>query len=300
MNLNFIRSLTQKTGIYYRLANLYAKYVVKPKYLKIEKVNRARFEEIKNTATVVLDRAEAIQVKNQLPNSGGIPVEVDKINVEALQSDIIKNESRKTGIENFEGLALNDAIATEGWKHYSFLPLAKAVAEIAKTNAGKNTFSVLELGCGAGSMFEYFKVMGASLYIGLDGNPLAFKHSPVLSKNQEFFRLVNLQEEVNFNKRFDLVYTSEVLEHINEDKTDFFLKTIANHMDKDSIFLGTIALTYMDVHINVHDRQWWLDKFSKRGLYPFEGSAALENKLAGNSPYNWNRNTSHIFALKKK
>jgi 2-polyprenyl-3-methyl-5-hydroxy-6-metoxy-1,4-benzoquinol methylase len=299
MNLNFVRTITQKTGIYYRLANLYANLVVKPKYKKIEKVNRVEFEAIKSNATNVLDQAVASQVTNALPNSGGIPVEVEKINVETLNSNIIKNESRKTGVQSFEGMALNDAIATEDWKHYSFLPLAKTVAEIAKKNAGKETFSILELGCGAGSMFEYFRIMGASLYIGLEGNPLAFKYSPVLSKNQDFFRLVNLQEEVNFNRRFDLIYTSEVLEHINEDKTDMFLKTIANHMDKDSLFLGTIAFTVMDVHINVHDKKWWLEKFSKQGLFPFEGSATLENKLAENNPYNWNRNTSHIFALKK-
>jgi 2-polyprenyl-3-methyl-5-hydroxy-6-metoxy-1,4-benzoquinol methylase len=299
MNLNFIRKFTQKTGIYYRLANVYAKHIVEPKYKRIEKTNRIELEKLKANAKVVLDAEVASQINNCLPNSGGIPIEVDEIDVTNLQSDIIKKESRKTGIKRFEGMALNDAIAIEDWKHFSFLKLARTVSGIAKSFTRKETFSVLELGCGAGSMFEYFKLLGASLYIGLEGNPLAFKYSPIISKNKEFFRLVNLQEEINFNRSFDLVYSSEVLEHIREDYTDIFLKTVCNHMNKNSIFLGTIALTQMDVHINIHNRKWWLDKFTKQGLFPFEDSVTIENQLAKANPYNWNKNTSHIFALKK-
>jgi len=299
MNLNFIRRVTQKTGIYYRLANIYLNLIVKPKYKKLEKINRSKLETINAESKVILDSKIASQIVNGLPNSGGIPIEVEKIDVTGLQSDIIRNESRKTGIQDFEGMALNDAVAVESWQHYSFLELAKTISAIAKSHIGKDTFSLLELGCGAGSMFEFFKVLGASLYIGLDGNPLAFKYSPIIYKNQDFFRLVNLQEEISYHRFFDVVFTSEVLEHIREDHTDEFLKTISNHMNKDSIFLGTIALTRMDVHINIHDKKWWLDKFAMQGLFPFEKSAAYENQIADANPYNWNRNTSHIFALKK-
>ena len=68
---------------------------------------------------------------------------------------------------------------------------------------------------------------------------------------------------------------------------------------KDYIFLGAIAFRRMDVHINIHDGKWWLDKFNKQGLLSFNESDAIENNLAINHPYNWNINTSHIFALKK-
>ena len=300
MNLNFLRKFTQKTGIYYRLADFYLRTVVKPKYERIAKINRLKLEEIKSKSKVLLSREQALSIKNSLSNSGGIPIAVDEIDLTNLNSDIIKKESRKTGIQNFEGMALNDAVAVEKWKHFSFFDLAMTISQIAKLYFGKESFSILELGCGAGSMFEYFKVMGASLYIGLDGNPLAFEHSPIISRNSEFFKLVNLQEEINFSRPFDIIYTSEVLEHIREDYTDIFLSTISNHMDKDSLFLGTIALTRMDVHINVHPKVWWLHKFREHGLYQFERSAEMETRIAMSSPYNWNKNTSHIFALKKR
>src|SRR5436190_20060729 len=218
MNLNFLRSVTQKTGIYYRLANFYVNYIVKPKYKKIEKTSRIRFENLKANAKVTLDSEAASETNNCLSNSGGIPIEIDSVDVVNLQSNIIKNESRRTGIESYEGLALNDAMALDGWKHFSFLNLAQTDSEIAKSNSRRNTFTILELGCGAGSMLAFFKMLGASLYIGLDGNPLAFKYSPTIISNRKFFRLVNLQEEIDFNKIFDLVYSSEVLEHIREDK----------------------------------------------------------------------------------
>jgi len=48
MNLNFLRKFTQKTGIYYRLADFYLRTVVKPKYERIAKINRLKLEEIKS------------------------------------------------------------------------------------------------------------------------------------------------------------------------------------------------------------------------------------------------------------
>ena len=299
MNLNLIRQITQKMGVYYFLGDLYQNSFVKPKYKKIEKLNRIKLDEIKSTSIQHLNYEVAKAIANVLPNSGGIPVDVKQINLDELKNDIIKNESRKTGIGNFDGLALNDAIATEDWKHFSFFDLAVTISEIAKQTSGKNKFSILEMGSGAGSMFDYFRCLGAELYIGIDGNPLAFAHSSFIRNNKDFFRLLNLQEEINFNTSFDLVYSSEVLEHIREDKTDFFIKTIANHMGENSLFMGTIARTVMDVHINLHDKKWWLNKFEKHGLKPFEFSNEFESKLANSHPYNWDASTSHLFALKK-
>src|SRR5258708_1141204 len=139
MNLNFIRRFTQKTGIYYRLANIYLNLIVKPKYKKLEKRNRIKLENINAKAKIILDPKEPSQIVNRLPNSGGIPIEVDKIDVMGLQSDIIRKESRKTGIQDFEGMALNDAVAVESWQYYSFLELAKTISAIAKSHSGKNT-----------------------------------------------------------------------------------------------------------------------------------------------------------------
>lgn len=297
--MNSLRVLFQKLGIYYKIVDLYFKLYVIPKYKKLEKINSKKYNELKNGNKILLDHVKANETTNKLPNTGGIPIETENIQIKNIQSDIIKNETRKTDIESYEGMALNDAIATESWKHYSFFELANKVTQIAKQQTSKNEISILELGCGAGSMFEFFKYLGTNLYIGLDGNPLAFKHSPIIKSNPDYFRLVNLQEEIDFNFKFDLVYTSEVLEHIREDKTEEFIKTISNHMNVNSIFIGTIATTIMDVHINIHPKSWWLNIFKKHQLIPVNESKILEAEIGNSSPYNWNINTSHIFILKK-
>lgn len=298
--LNKIRIITQKLGIYYHVVNLYEQLFIKPKYLKLESKNKKRYLDLEKKSKVLLNVELAKSISNTLFNSGGIPINVNNISIDQLNESMVKNESRKTGIESFDGMALNDAVAIESWKHYSFFDLAKTVTDLTKSVLNKPTISILEMGCGAGSMFEYFKIMGCDNYIGLDGNPLGFEHSPIISKNKDFFRLVNLQEEIDFNKTFDLVYTSEVLEHIREDKTAFFIKTIVNHMNQNSIFIGTIATSIMDVHINIQTRNWWLNMFSIHGLLPVADSEKYEKQLSDNHPYNWRSNSSHVFILKIK
>jgi 2-polyprenyl-3-methyl-5-hydroxy-6-metoxy-1,4-benzoquinol methylase len=298
MNKNFIRILTQKMGIYQRVADLYSRFYVEKKYNKIANNNKIEFNKLKERfASIPLNKVSNLQ--NTLPNSGGIPVNIEGIDINNLYAEMIKKESRKAGVPAFEGLALNDALAISDWKHFSFFNTASALTNIAKKHLNKNEFSALEMGCGAGSMYQFIKYMGCVEYLGLDGNPLAFVYSPYIKDNLEYFRLVNLQEEINFNYTFDLIYSFEVLEHILEEKTDYFIKTIVNHMNSNSIFICTIAHSVMDVHINIHSRDWWMKKFQKNGLVELPSSGHYSNQLAQNHPYNWTANDSHIFFLSK-
>jgi SAM-dependent methyltransferase len=240
-------------------------------------------------------------LENQLLNSGGFPIdETANNNPEEVFASIGDPHKRGTDVNGFEGLALDDALAyTNEFKHYSFLNQAKAVAAIAREQTFDYQVSVLELGCGGGDMQPFLKALGVERYLGVDGNPIAFKHSPYIQKSLEHFRLLNLQEEIDFGMKFTVVCTFEVLEHIVEDKLDGIIKTIVNHLGKDSIFLGTASLQDdLDVHVTVRPRPFWLDKFAQHGLVPHEKHEEYEKLLADNHPFNWNGDNTNVFALK--
>lgn len=240
-------------------------------------------------------------LENLLSNSGGFPVdEISADTPDDVFSSINDPHKRATKVDGFKGLALDDALAfTTEHKHFSFLNQAKAIAKIAREQTFDYEVSVLELGCGGGDMQPFLQALGIEKYLGVDGNPIAFKHSPYIQKNPDHFRLLNLQEEIDFGMKFTAVCTFEVLEHIVEDKLDGIIKTIVNHLGEDSIFLGTASLQDdLDVHVTVRPRDFWLNKFAEHGLVPHEKHEQYEKLLADNHPFNWDGDNTNVFALK--
>jgi len=248
---------------------------------------------------------EVAALRNSLPNSGGIPADLSGISpVLVAKANSVDDSRRASGIAGFEGLALDDALGwLEPYRHYSFVPLAKAISQIAGSHLGRHDFSVLELGCGGGGLRVLLEAYGANAYLGIDANPLPFSHSPYMLAAPGNYRLLNLQETIDFGAAFDVVCSFEVLEHIREDCLDAMLASIANHLGPESVFLGTAALTdCFDVHITVHPRDWWLGRFARHGLVAVNGAqeAAWMDLLAQNHPFNWNSSSTSIFILHKR
>lgn len=238
-------------------------------------------------------------LKNQLPNVGGVPIDTTEYDPEQIISSISDRKHRASKATGFEGLALDDALAyTNDYKHFSFFPLAKAIAQIARQMKSSGDASVLELGCGGGDMRPFLASQGIRDYVGVDGNPAALRYSPHVKGFEDHFHLLNLQQEIDFGVKFDVVCTFEVLEHICEENLNYIIGTIRRHLGPESVFLGTASLQDdLDVHVTVRERSFWLDKFRQHGLVPHPRHQEFEGLLARNHPFNWHAGNTNVFAL---
>jgi 2-polyprenyl-3-methyl-5-hydroxy-6-metoxy-1,4-benzoquinol methylase len=249
-------------------------------------------------------RGEFLDLRNTLPNSGGITIDTQTLDPKKIiETGYRYVDKRGSGVAGFEGLALDDALGwLEEYRHYSFVPLAKAVSEIARSHLGTTCFTTLELGCGWGGLRVLLQAFGSTFYLGIDANPLPFSHSPFMLEAPSSYRLLNLQEKIDFGMKFNIVCSFEVLEHMREDHLDNILETISAHVSVGSLFIGTAAFTdYTDVHVTVHPRGWWLNRFQQHRLVPV--CLAKETRwlklLASRHPFNWNASTTSIFVLHK-
>lgn len=238
---------------------------------------------------------------NRLPNSGGLVLDAAAMRPrEIFDGNRADPGKRSAKIEGFEGVALDDALNwLEEYRHFSFVPLASTVAQIARSEVGKPRFSVLELGFGSGGFRPLVERFGAVGYLGLDANPLPMMYSPHVRQRPDAYRTVNLHERIDFGHWFDVVCSFEVLEHIREDYLDELLGTIRTHMGPKSVFVGTASIDdSFDVHITVHPKEWWLERFARFGLVPVEHEATLVETLFRSAPHNWSRTTSSAFVLR--
>lgn len=97
----------------------------------------------------------------------------------------------------------------------------------------KKTDIVLEIGCGTG--------YGARLLSDFASEVYALDQDKTLGKSWEHFEKNNLQFIKKIPKiKFDIIVSYEVVEHISEDKVDYFLHTIKQHLKPTGcLFIST-------------------------------------------------------------
>jgi SAM-dependent methyltransferase len=87
--------------------------------------------------------------------------------------------------------------------------------------------SVLDLGCGTGKSLDYFLDRGIDAF-GVEGSELAISKA----LHPELIRQWNLNEELNRNRKFDLTWCYEVVEHVHPKYVNNLMRTFSNHSDR--------------------------------------------------------------------
>jgi len=119
--------------------------------------------------------------------------------------------------------------------------------------------SVLDIGCGTGISLGYFLQHGIAAQ-GIENSAVAISQSAVKEKIIRH----NLNQELNLNERFDLVWCFEVIEHIHPDFEGAFLKTLTNHSNR-IILSAARPGQGGHGHFNEQEPAYWTRKFSELG-----------------------------------
>jgi cyclopropane fatty-acyl-phospholipid synthase-like methyltransferase len=123
--------------------------------------------------------------------------------------------------------------------------------------------SVLDVGCGIGTWLKAFEENGVTDYKGLDGNHV---DRSLLKIPKDKFQAQNLMEPWDLRRKFDLVISLEVAEHLNESASDLFVEMLVKH-GETIIFSAALPKQEGQNHLNEQWPSYWQEKFEKHGYY---------------------------------
>ena len=125
--------------------------------------------------------------------------------------------------------------------------------------------NVVDFGCGIGTWLHAFKNNGVNEVLGLDGkwyNPkLLFKH---ISPDE--FKCVDLEYPIRLEKKYDLVVSLEVAEHLSAESADIFVESLTN-AGKVILFSAAFPGQGGENHLNEQWYDYWVKKFEKHNYY---------------------------------
>jgi len=123
--------------------------------------------------------------------------------------------------------------------------------------------SIVDVGCGTGTWLEACERLGITDYIGMDGN---YVNRDSLLIDPEKFIPTDLAAGVNLGRRFDLVISLEVAEHLSKDCSKKFIENLAKLGDV-VLFSAAIPGQGGTNHINEAFPNFWINLFMDNGFY---------------------------------
>lgn len=120
-----------------------------------------------------------------------------------------------------------------------------------------NVHSVIDFGCGQGAWLGEWRRSGAREVLGLDGD---YVDKDALLIDRSELRVSNLANPVDMGKKFDLVESLEVAEHLPESAASAFIESLVRHGDVVLFSAAAVGQGGHD-HINEQPYEYWRDKF---------------------------------------
>lgn len=140
-----------------------------------------------------------------------------------------------------------------------FLRLFDNLAERIVTNIGPKT--VLDAGCAMGMLVEYLRKRGVDAW-GVDISEYAIQN--VHPDIKPYCWVGSITEP--FPRRYDLIVSIEVLEHMAQPDAEKAAVNICQHTD-DILFSSTPNDYKEATHFNVQSPEVWAELFARQGFY---------------------------------
>lgn len=119
--------------------------------------------------------------------------------------------------------------------------------------------SMLDVGCGTGAMVRTARALGVDA-CGID-------QLVTPEYGQGFFKH-DLSQPIDLERKFGMVTTIEVAEHLQPEYADTFCDTLAKHVTATGLLIFTAAMPGQAGfnHFNCQHVQYWADKLYARGM----------------------------------
>jgi len=125
--------------------------------------------------------------------------------------------------------------------------------------------SVLDIGCGVGSWLEAFARHGVADVFGVDRDvPIA-----ALEIDPSCYCAVDLAAPFTLGRRFDLVVSLEVAEHLPASAADDFIANLVRHSDA-VLFSAAVPGQGGTHHVNEQWLSSWVERFATHGFAIFD------------------------------
>lgn len=150
--------------------------------------------------------------------------------------------------------------------------------------------SILDVGAGNGAWLAVWREANVGDALAVDG---AYVDTSRLAIPPETFSAHDLAEPLELGRKFDLIQSLEVAEHIPEFRSDIFVESLTRHGDV-ILFSAAAPNQGGEYHVNEQPPEYWRRKFARHGYACFDW---LRPRLAGEREVKpWYRYNSLIFA----
>ena len=123
-----------------------------------------------------------------------------------------------------------------------------------------NISSVVDFGAGQGAWLREWRALGVSDVLGVDGS---YVDRAQLLIPDEHFVAHDLRSPIQLGRRFDLVQSLEVAEHLPEDSAETFVHNLTTH--GDVILFSAAAPGQGGLnHLNERPYEYWREMFAHR------------------------------------
>lgn len=150
--------------------------------------------------------------------------------------------------------------------------------------------SLLDVGAGHGAWAAEWIKAGVADVVAVDGD---YVRRDQLAIPPERFIAHDLATPLDLKRRFDLVQSLEVAEHLPHAKADLFVDNLVAHGD---VILFSAAVPHQggEHHVNEQPPEYWRIRFAARGFAPFD---CIRPALAGRSEVKaWYRFNTFLYA----
>lgn len=150
--------------------------------------------------------------------------------------------------------------------------------------------SLLDVGAGHGAWAAEWRSAGVADVLAVDGD---YVRRDQLAVPPSQFRAHDLATPLDLERRFDLVQSLEVAEHLPADKADLFVDNLTRHGDA-ILFSAAVPHQGGEHHVNEQPPEYWRARFAARGYGVFD---FLRPRLAGRSEVMpWYRFNTYLYA----